>query len=128
MIIMPTALHQIVKSFSNAMKGIFLAFRTERSFRIQLFIGLTVLAVSFLFSITRAEQSLLFLCVGAVLVLELLNSSVERLVDLFKPRLHEYARDVKDLMAGAVLLASICSAVIGIAILGPHLKELFLLL
>jgi undecaprenol kinase len=125
---MPSAFHQIAKSFSNAFKGIFLAFRTERSFRLQLLIGLIVLVVSFISPITRTEQVLLFLCVGAVLVLELLNSSVERLVDLFKPRLHEYARDVKDLMAGAVLLASICSTLIGIAILGPHLKELFLLL
>ncbi|MEK7655767.1 MAG: diacylglycerol kinase family protein [Patescibacteria group bacterium] len=122
---MPTPFHQTVKSFSNASKGIFLAFRTERSFRVQLFVGLVVVAVSFIFPVTRVEQFLLFLCVGGVLVLELLNSSVERLVDLFKPRLHEYARDVKDLMAGAVLLASICSALIGVAILGPYLKDLF---
>lgn len=125
---MLSILHQTAKSFSNAFKGIFLAFRTERSFRIQSLIGVAVIAVSFLLPLSFFEQALLFLCVGAVLVLELLNSSVERLVDLFKPRLHEYAKDIKDLMAGAVLLASLCSAVIGAAIILPHVRDLFSLL
>ena len=55
-----------------------------------------------------------------VLVLELLNSSIERLVDLAKPRLHEEAGTIKDLMAGAVLLASMVAVIVGILIFWPY--------
>jgi len=58
-------------------------------------------------------------------VLELLNSAVERLVDLFKPRIHEYAEEVKDIMAGAVLMGSIGAAVVGVIVFWPHLAALY---
>jgi diacylglycerol kinase len=54
-----------------------------------------------------------------VLVLELINSSMERLVDLVKPQLHESARDIKDLMAAAVLMASFFAVLIGLMIFLP---------
>jgi diacylglycerol kinase len=66
------------------------------------------------------ERVVLLLAIVAVLVLELLNSAVERLVDLMKPRLHEYVADIKDLMAGAVLLAAFFSVIVGVLILWPH--------
>jgi diacylglycerol kinase len=55
-----------------------------------------------------------------VLVLELLNTSIEHLVDLVKPRLNEYVKEVKDVMAGAVLLASVFAVIIGAVIFWGH--------
>jgi diacylglycerol kinase len=70
------------------------------------------------------ERAILLLVTMFVLVLELLNSSLERLVDLAKPRLHEYAGDIKDLMAGSVLLAAMFALVLGLLILGPKLADI----
>ena len=57
------------------------------------------------------------------LVLELLNGAVERLVDLFKPRMHAYAEQIKDMMAGAVLVSSIGALIVGILVFWPHVAE-----
>ena len=64
---------------------------------------------------------MLLLVAMIVLVLELLNSSVERLVDLIKPQLQQHAGEIKDVMAGAVLLVSVFSIVFAAVILIPHL-------
>jgi diacylglycerol kinase len=108
-------------SFSNAWRGLRLAFRTERSFRLQIAAALVILTFIAVFPLEAWERSILLFVTLLVLVLELVNSSIERMVDLAKPRLHEYAGDIKDLMAGAVLLASFFAVMIGALILWPHL-------
>lgn len=112
-------------SFVHAWRGVRVAFRTEQSFRIQSAFALMVFAVMWIVPLQAFERVALLLAIAAVLVLELLNSMVERMVDLFKPRLHDYVRDIKDLMAAAVLLASAFAAFIGIMILWPHALAVF---
>lgn len=118
---MIASFRSLLASFRHAMRGLLLAYRTERSFRIQLAIALIVLIATVLLPLERWERAALLLATATVLVLELLNSSLERLVDLLKPRLHEYVADVKDLMAGAVLLAACFAALLGFLILWPYL-------
>ncbi len=115
-------------SFSHAWRGLRLAFVSERSFRIQIVAATAVLFVILVLPLKEHERLILILAAGAVLVLELLNSAVERLVDLSKPRLHAFAKDIKDIMAAAVLVASVFSLVIGIIVLWPYIGELFRLL
>ncbi|MBP9869004.1 diacylglycerol kinase [Patescibacteria group bacterium] len=118
-----SVLRSVATSFQNAGRGVFVAFRTERSFRIQAFVALVVVLMMLLLPLSVVERVILLLAIAAVLVLELLNSMVERLVDLVKPRLHGYVRDIKDLMAAAVLIASVFAAVVGALILVPHLSS-----
>lgn len=66
------------------------------------------------------EKSALTLVIVIVLVLELINSAMERFVDVISPRLHSQAEDVKDVMAGAVLIASVGAAIIGVLIFLPY--------
>jgi diacylglycerol kinase len=54
-------------------------------------------------------------------VLELLNSIIERFVDMVKPRVHEYARVIKDLSAAAVLIMAITAVILAVLIFWPHL-------
>ena len=61
-----------------------------------------------------------------VLVMELFNTILERVVDILKPRVHPYAQLIKDIMAATVLIASIGAIVVGITIFYPYIKELFL--
>jgi diacylglycerol kinase len=114
----------VMESFSHAWRGLRLAFVTERSFRIQVAAALVVIALVVICPLVGWERVLLLVATAAVLVLELVNSMVERLVDLFKPRLNAYVRDIKDLMAAAVLVASAFSLVVGLLVLWPHLKQL----
>lgn len=112
------------RSFLHAWRGLRLTFRTERSFRIQAAVCAVVALFMLVVPISTFERILLVLAMSAVLVLELLNSMVERLVDLFTPRLNELVGDIKDIMAGVVLVASAFAALIGIMIFWPYIGSM----
>lgn len=116
--------HGLMSSFRAAWRGLLLAFKGERTFRVMIAVGLIVMAVVAVLPLRGWERAVLLLSTGAVLVLELLNSLVERLADLLKPRLSVAVGEVKDLAAAAVLTASICTAVVALIILAPHLETL----
>jgi diacylglycerol kinase len=119
-----SAFKSLARSFGHAFRGLALAFRSERSFRLQVVAAFAVIVVLIVLPLDLWERAILLLVTMFVLVLELLNSSLERLVDLAKPRLHEYAGDIKDLMAGSVLLAAMFALVLGLLILGPKLADI----
>jgi diacylglycerol kinase len=119
------SLKQLRRSFKHAIRGIVLVFRQEQSFRIQSIVGLVVLASALVLEVRGNQLIVLFLLVGVVLGLELINSIFERIVDTFKPRIHPAVRDIKDIMAGSVLVASVVSAIIGLLIFLPRIAALF---
>lgn len=112
--------HGLSQSFRAAWRGLLVAFKGERTFRVMIALGLIVIAVVSTVPLAAFERLLLLLLTGFVLVLELLNSMVERLADLLKPRLSAYVGEVKDLMASAVLMASFFALLIASFILLPH--------
>lgn len=118
-------LRSLRSSVGHAWRGLLLAYRSERSFRIQTAAALAVIAFVIVLPLKDWERVLLLVATAAVLVLELLNSMLERLVDLVKPRMHGYVRDIKDLMAAAVLVTAGFAAVVGLIILLPY-AEAFL--
>lgn len=95
----------------------------ERVFRVMLIVTLVVVGAMLYLPTSRLEKVVLLASVFAVLVLELINSVVERVMDFLSPEYSEQARIVKDLMAAIVLLASIGAVVIGIIIFLPHLMN-----
>lgn len=111
----------IKASFVHAWQGLLLAFRREQSFRIQIMVALVILILILLLPLQRWERSLLILASGAVLVLELVNSVVERFVDMVKPRVHEYAKEIKDLAAAAVFVMACTAAVLALIIFWPYM-------
>lgn len=86
------------------------------------FCALVVLILVSTVPLSSGERIVLLLITGLMLALELMNTMVERLVDLLKPRLSTYVRDVKDYMAAAVFVAALFVAMIGAVIFVPHLK------
>ena len=112
------------KSFVYAFKGIKLSL-LERNTRIHFFCALLVISAGFFFSISATEWSILLLCMGIVISLEIINTALEQLVNLVSPHYHELAGKVKDLAAGAVLLFSIISAIIGVLIFWKYLVLIF---
>jgi diacylglycerol kinase len=115
---------RILKSFGNALRGVRLVFREERSFRLQVVVAILVVILMFVFNITLVEKSILFLLMALVLILEMMNSIMERFVDVLKPRIHTYVKDMKDIAAGAVFISSLGAAAVGIIIFYPHIYDL----
>lgn len=114
--------HRLTSSFSAAWRGILRAFALERTFRVMVFCALVVLILISTVPLSLGERLTILLITGLMLVLELMNTMVERLIDLLKPRLSTYVRDVKDYMAAAVFVAALFAAMIGAMIFVPHLR------
>lgn len=116
---------KLYKSFKYALKGFAYVFKNEQNFRIQIAIGLVVIFFMFLFQIEVWEAIILVLLITLVLVLELINSIFEKFVDILKPRIHTYAKIIKDMMSAAVLLSALGASIIGLLIFIPYLLDLF---
>ncbi|MFA6106045.1 MAG: diacylglycerol kinase [Patescibacteria group bacterium] len=117
------SLSRLIKSFRYAGRGLFRVLKEEQSFRIQVAMGFLVLILALFFNVKVWEAVALLLVIMMVLVLELINSVFERVVDVLKPRMHPYVETVKDIMAAVVLLSSLGAILIGVLILGPYLLD-----
>ncbi len=116
-------LKQFSKSLSFAFRGLKYVIRNEKNFQNELAIGILVVFAMIYFHITRAEMIVLTIIIMAVLIMELVNTILERVVDILKPRVHPYARLIKDLMAASVLLTSILAIIVGLIIFLPYLLK-----
>jgi diacylglycerol kinase len=115
------AFRQFGKSFHYAWRGIRTVIAEEQNFRIQLFATVAVLVFGAVLHIRTVEMAILVLVSGSILVLELLNSLIERVVDLVKPRLHPYVAEIKNIAAGAVLVAAGMAILVALFIFLPYL-------
>ena len=111
---------RFLSSCRFAIRGLWSVYRAEQNFRIQLIALVAVVLTASFVAVRPWEFVALILAGGFVLVLECINSAVERLLDLVQPRLHSYVREIKDIMAAAVLISSVSAACIGVAILLPY--------
>ena len=117
----------VLISFKFAFSGIFYVLKTSRNFKIQLIFALTSLMIGFLLQISLSNYVILVAIIMSVLILEVLNTSIESIVDLVvKKEFRSLAKIAKDTSAGAVLLASINSVIIGLYLFIPKIKLLFL--
>ncbi|MBP0008494.1 MAG: diacylglycerol kinase family protein [Roseofilum sp. SBFL] len=113
-------------SFKYAWAGVTYAFRTQRNFRIHVIAGSLVMIVGSLLQVNAVEAAILAVMISLVLVLELLNTALEAVVDLtVEQNYHELAKIAKDCAAGAVLISAIASIIVGIILLLPKLVILF---
>ena len=116
----------VLKSFNYAFSGISYVLKTSRNFKIQLIFAVTSLMIGFLLQISQSNYVILIATIMSVLILEILNTSIESIVDLVvKKEFSSLAKISKDTSAGAVLLASINSVIIAVYIFVPKIKFLF---
>jgi diacylglycerol kinase (ATP) len=109
-------------SFRYAAQGLAYGFASQRNFRIHVGIGLVAFALGLWLRLSVDRLALLVLTVAAVLVLELLNTATEAVVDLAIGRqFHPLARIAKDCAAAAVLVAALSSMLIALLLLLPPL-------
>ena len=113
-------------SFKYAFSGISYVLKTSRNFKIQLIFAIISLIIGFLLQINLSHYMILVATIMSVLILEVLNTSIESIVDLVvKKEFRSLAKIAKDTSAGAVLLASINSVIIALYIFFPKIKLLF---
>lgn len=110
------------QSLRHAGRGLREIAQHEQSFRIQVFCGIAVLVAMIFLNLPTWENVLLLLLVASILVLEVINSIFERITDALKPRLSPVVREVKDMMAGAVLIASCTAALIALLLFLPLIR------
>ncbi|WP_458121709.1 diacylglycerol kinase family protein [Paenibacillus sp. Z6-24] len=111
--------------FYSAIEGVIATFRTERNFRVHVLATMVIIVAGWYFHVDIGDWMLLTLAIAMVLGAELMNTAVEAAVDLCSPDWHPFAKKAKDAAAGAVLVASLAAAVIGIAVfIGPVLSWL----
>ena len=116
----------VLKSFNYAFSGISYVLKTSRNFKIQLIFAVTSLMIGFLLQISQSNYVILIATIMSVLILEILNTSIESLVDVVvKKEFSSLAKISKDTSAAAVLLASINSVIIAVYIFVPKIKFLF---
>jgi undecaprenol kinase len=117
---------KLFRSFRYAFRGLKYVIKNEQNFQLEILIGIFIIILMAIFDIRDWQKVILFLVIFSVLVIELINTILERVVDILKPRVHPYAQLIKDVMAAAVLLASIAAIVIGSIIFWPYFETLIL--
>ena len=112
-------------SFQNAVRGVRSALASEVHLRFHAGVSVLVLGLGFYLDLNHTEWALVALAIAAVWSAELLNTAVEALTDLVSPAYHPLAGKAKDVAAGAVLLAAIGAAVVGLIVFGERVVDLF---
>lgn len=116
---------RLIKSFQYALLGLKKVFLEEQNFRIHSIVALLVIILGFYFQITIWEWIIVILLIALILILEIINSIFERLLDLLKPRIHEYVGDIKDMTAAAVFVGATIAVIIGLIIFLPYFLQRF---
>lgn len=111
----------MVNSFRYAINGIKDALKSEPNLRFHFLASLIVILSANYLRFNTTEFAVLILIISFVIVLELVNTIVEKLVDMYSKEISEEARIIKDISAGIVLFGAITSVVIGFLLFSAHL-------
>ncbi|QHL88139.1 diacylglycerol kinase family protein [Nibribacter ruber] len=120
----PSFIRQRANSFGYAVKGIAAAFRSEVNLRWHVLSAGLVVALGLYVRLTTVEWALVCAAIGLVWMAELFNTAIEVVVNLVSPDRHPLAGKAKDIAAGAVLIASLTAAAVGLLVFWPYLLQL----
>lgn len=115
---------RLFKSFRYAFKGFLKVLKEEQNIRVQLLVAFFVFMIAWYLKIENIEWALLVFVTAIVILMEIVNSAIERVSDVLKPRINTYVKEIKDIMAAAVMFASIVAVVVGLIIFLPYIKDL----
>jgi undecaprenol kinase len=110
--------------FSYAWNGIKEISKTEYNFRIHLIAAVFAIVAGFIFRLSNVEWAIIVLVIGLVLMAELINSVIEKMIDYLKPEIHPSAKIIKDVAAGVVLITAIIALIVGLLIFLPKLDSI----
>ena len=111
-----------MRSLYHAMTGILEFIREEHNAQIHVVGTIAVGMAAYIFHVSIMEAATLAIVTGGVWLTEMLNTCVERIMDFVHPEEHPKIKFIKDLAAGAVLVAAITAVIVGLLIFIPKLK------
>lgn len=112
---------KLINSFAYAIKGLIYTFRSQLNFKIHCFAGLGAVILGLILGLNQNEWLWIIFSISLVIILELVNTSIEILVDLVSPERQPKAGAIKDIAAAAVLIAALTALIIGLFIFVPKL-------
>lgn len=112
------------RSFGYAWRGLIRLIATEQNARVHFLLTCLAGALAIGFRLSRLEAALLFFSVVLVFAIEIINTAVEKLLDIVHPERHDQIAYIKDALAGAVLIAAGIAFVVFVLIFYPHFQEL----
>ncbi len=111
-------MRSLFRAFVCAFRGIVRSVSSERNLRIHLTAAVYVTAFSFFYELSKAEYVLLILTFSSVIACELINTAIEKTVDICSPEYSRAAELAKDAAAGAVLVTAVFAVITGIILFG----------
>lgn len=106
-------IRNIINSFNYAVTGILQAMKTEKNLRFQYITAIVVISFSLFFDFSRLEFLILLVTISLVLITEMLNTAIEKTIDIITKDYHPLAKIAKDVAAGAVLISAVNAIVVG---------------
>lgn len=113
------------KSFMYALRGLYRLIHTEPNARVHFVAAIIVGLCAYFFQLSRLEAVVLFFAVVLVFAIEIINTAIEKLLDLVHPESHAQIAYIKDALAGAVLISAFIALVVGVLIFTPYIRQLF---
>lgn len=113
--------HSLAKSFYYAFNGLKTAFLQEPNLRIHLGFAVFAVILAIILGVNLTECVILTFTIFIVIVLELLNTAIESIVNIASPELNQFAKVAKDVSAGMVLVAAMTSIIIGLLVFLPKI-------
>jgi diacylglycerol kinase (ATP) len=118
-------LKKLIKSFKYAFEGINYAVNSDQNLVIHFIIALCVIIASILLRVSAYEMGILGVTILVVISAEMVNSAIEKMVDLITKEHRQEAKIAKDVSAGMVLLTAFGASIIGILIFVPNILKFF---
>lgn len=115
--------HSLLDSFDNAARGVLFCVRNERNFRIHLVAGFLALFGSMFLDLSLIEFYVLLLVIAGVLVSEMINTALEKIVDLATPEYKRLAKEIKNIGAACVLMFVVVALFVGYLMLSAHIPS-----
>jgi len=113
------------RSFGYALQGLKNLVRTEQNALVHTVITTLLIFLVIVFHLGRLEIGLVFFAVGQVFAIEIVNTAIEKLLDIVHPETHSQIAFVKDALAGAVLIAACIALFVFVLVFYPHVLPLF---
>lgn len=111
-----------IEAFKKAVSGIIYSIKTQKNIKIQLLIAICVIVLGFILKFTTIEWIFIVFSIMFVIATEVINTSIETVVNMYTNKYNELAKIAKDVAAGAVLLASLNSVIVAILIIFSRIK------
>ncbi|KPJ56126.1 hypothetical protein AMJ49_05660 [Parcubacteria bacterium DG_74_2] len=117
---------KLLKSIKFACQGLIFALK-EQSFRFLLLLCFLLIILMFILETSIQEKMILILIISVILSFELLNSQIERILDILHPQYDPKVKEIKDICAGAVLVVCFAALLISVLMFFPFLLKLLAL-